>query len=167
MQQPERLSRNDHLWNAFNYLSFPIHMALLLWFWVSINTRRQSKDRSFATPRALLVEANSAPPGYACIELWRYGVATCGGMVLRKIRGGKRTREATIYVSSHQHWQADRTLRAAGWIVLTLPVRDAKRGDSAKSAQSGPWRAWGVQAKPAGGHHALLETAARWLGLVD
>lgn len=167
MQQPERLSLADAWHNAFNVMFLPIHWLMLAWFAWSINHRRASKDRSLATPKALELSANLAPPGYALMELWRYGIATCGGPVWVRIRTGRKVRECNIYVSSHQHWQADRTLRATGWTVRSASVRDHQRGDSEVSAQSGPWRAWGVRAKPAGGHHALLETAARWLGLVD
>lgn len=147
----EKLTARDKLWNAFNAISLPVYLALRLWFWVAINTRRASKDHSFAVPHGITLVANLAPPGYACTELWRYGVATCGGPVWRRIEGGQRTRVATIYVSSRQHWQADRTLRAAGWDVLSAPVVDRRRGDSALSAQSGPWQPWGVRAKAARG----------------
>jgi len=149
MTQPKtKLSTMQQLSNALVAGAFWLRWLSLVQFWLAdMGKARNRRWRIPQWPVGIDVRFMSEVPYTAILSLTRIGVASTPGALYYRVVGGWICREATIYVSPRQHWMADRTLRANGFAVLSKSVRRAAQ-DSSWSAKSGPWREWGVPAKP-------------------
>lgn len=149
--RPERLGWSEYTENAMLACLSPLLWLCAVQLWLSdAHAGRSRKRRQPLLPHVLAVRSFGLHPLGAEQELWRYGIDTvCVGSCWRiadqrKFAGGcwrtieqRKCRDHYIAVPRRRAWEADRHLRAAGWLMLNAPV-----GDSDLSARSGRWRAW-------------------------
>ena len=136
--RPERLGWSEHYANAVLACLLPLLWLCAVQLWLSdARTARSRRRRLPLPPHVLALRTYRRRPAEAERELWRFGIdAVCVGGYWR-IVDGRKCRDHYLAVPRRRAWEADRHLRAAGWLMLSAPI-----GDSDLSAQSGRWRAW-------------------------
>ena len=140
--KPERLSLSDQLYNL--NAGWWVALVALAQFSIAIN-RNRKPGQPWATPKAITTESyatGDAPAGVAAV--WQqYGIAACCGSGIIVIEQGHKCHYLTHYVSSRQHWMADRVARAAGFCVVSPAVVNARGVSSQVDAERGAWKASG------------------------
>lgn len=161
-----RFESTAFIYRAGAILFFPWDLFCFAQFFYFINKHKSKRSKGIAWPRKIAAEvylSYNVPADFvSCLEL--RGIAMFHAHGWLRWENDRPQFRYPVWVSSNQHFMADREARANGFVIVTPPVKDASGNWSHIDAAKGSWKPSGNVRAPSNFNDAGIRMIAGVLG---